>query len=155
MNQRHTAGRRFAVIVHLLCNNEHGLPSGHLPMMQLGKDSSVQLEAMWWDDELRDWIGPRFELRLNWHGRYPLVSWAAAPCLGSIRIGRRPFRIIRHRHHVGHMCWDAVAMPLREFVRMVRWLRRMGLYQCTEAPEEWWDLWHSRREIKPKHAFEL
>jgi hypothetical protein len=127
------------VLVHLAVNNFSGLCSGQVAQIQLGKDCSMTLEAMWWDDHIGDFGGPAFQYHFSGRRR------------GLIQIRKRRFRFQRYSSHVGNICWDAVAVPVKDVLRFLRWARRHELFDCTEAPSELYDLWHSRRAIKPKH----
>ena len=155
MSTPHTAGRRLGIAVQLACNTANGLFSGYLPALQLGKSGSVHLEAMWWDEDLQDFIGPKCQLVIERRSQRRTRGWFPMRCRGYLQIERRRFRIVAHQAHVGNLRWDMVVLRHKECLRMLKWLRRKGWYDCSEAPTEWFDLWRSRGELKPKHFFLL
>jgi hypothetical protein len=148
---------RALVLLHLCVNNTNGMCSGELAQLQLGKDATMTLEAMWWNEDREDFGGPEFCYHFHtvpdWNR--PGASWSMYRCRGQIQIMRRRFEFYYYRPHVGNIMWDVVAIKAKDCVRLLRWLRRHDWFVCTEAPSELWDLYHSKSEIKLKHIYLL
>lgn len=56
----------------------------------------------------------------------------------TIRIHRQTFKYRSMAYWVGNWCWNAYALPYREYRRLIRLLKANG-WQCTGGPTIWSD----------------
>lgn len=115
------------VIVSLVVNGDHGMPTGHVEKadFSLANDTVLELESQWWWDEdeaLEEWASnentpkpacphPRFEYDEARH---------------VIRVDGHTFQVLGHRAHVGNIYWDGFLMSLRSSRALAKHLLKLG-----------------------------
>lgn len=92
--------------------------------------------------EIPDWItleGPIFEPRSAPVCR--VVPVKDAPGLNWLLVRRKRFPIISYSENVGNLVWDCAWMARHIAAGLLNHLRKMDLFDCTEAVSDLYEKW--------------
>ena len=98
------------ITVSLCMNDEHGMPSGRVCMVEFG-DFEIEMESGFVEDNAN-----------------PTCSINDAN--RQLRIGRHLYPIHSHSSHVGNLAWDEVSVYRRVARKMIQHLLKRG-FQIT------------------------
>lgn len=61
----------------------------------------------------------------------------------QFRLSGKPWRYYAYKYGIGNWCWDGFWMTQADAADFVNWLRQRRLFDCTQAPERFFDWYNS------------
>jgi len=115
-----------AKMIMLATNDDNGCDTGRVRRIELGYDADIELEPVYWEDDLRGVCVCRIE------GNKLKLSRYSYPILGS-------------QTWVGNIGWNAVWVNWFEFKQIFRRLKESGKWQMVGGRDWYWKWWESTR----------